>query len=82
MRLYVQFLKIIFFQLDKVVWNIVRIGKDKSLKIKDVKVVIWFNRFLFFGDSDFSNGIQYGFGFILQDNIKNLFDSEVLERFE
>lgn len=68
--------------LDKVVRNTVRIGKDKSSKAKDVKAATWSNRLPSSGDSDPSNGTQYGFGPTPQDNIKNLSDSEVLERFE
>lgn len=68
--------------MDKVVRNTVRIGKDKSSKTKDVKAATWSNRLPSSGDSDPSNGTQYGFGPTPQDNIKNLSDSEVLERFE
>lgn len=79
---FVQFSKIIFSQLDKVVRNTVRIGKDKSSKAKDVKAATWSSRLPSSGDSDPSNGTQYGFDPSPQDNIKNLSDKEVLERFE
>ncbi|XP_061165024.1 protein diaphanous homolog 2-like isoform X2 [Saccostrea echinata] len=70
--------------LDKVVRNTVRIGKDKSSKSKekDIKAATWSSRLPSSGDSETTNGTQYGFGPSPQDNIGTLSDLEVLERFE